>query len=307
MENFVTFKLIILGVLLEALPFILLGSLVSALIHHLVSEETIKKYLPKNRLLGIVMASLMGLVFPVCECAIVPIVRRLIKKGVPLYMGITFMVSVPIVNPVVLFSTFVAFKGFPEIAVLRGIMGLVVAWTLGGILSVLDLTNQEVLLDQPHKTTACGCHEAEPNLVQLQLKTPKRQHPIHEILHHTSVEFYDIGKLLVIGAVLSASFKTFIPRGLMMSFGQNEVLSILAMMAFAFVLSLCSEVDAFIARTFRDMFSTGSVLAFLVLGPMIDVKNYLMLCGSFRRGFVLLLTTLIFTLVFIMSYMTAMV
>lgn len=136
LEKLAVFKLIFLGVIIEALPFILLGSFISSLIHELVSEEKVKKLLPKNPIIGILSASLIGLIFPVCECAIVPIVRRLMKKGVPIYMTIPLMVSVPIINPIVLFSTYVAFQGHPEILWLRAVLGLFVAWTLGFILYI---------------------------------------------------------------------------------------------------------------------------------------------------------------------------
>lgn len=305
MEILATFKIIFLGIVLEALPFILLGSLVSSLIHQFVSEESIKKCLPKHKILGIVMASMMGIVFPICECAIVPIVRRLLKKGVPLYIAITFMISVPIINPIVLFSTFVAFKGFPEIVMLRAFMGLAVAWIVGAILSLLEIENKEVLLPWSSDAPVCGCHDGALPVSQLTTKMPRRQNPIHDVLYHTSVEFYEIGKLLIIGALISAIFKSVIPRDFLMTFGENNSLAIMAMMGFAFILSLCSEVDAFVARSFTGIFSTGSVMAFLVLGPMIDIKNYMILRATFKRSFVLFLTGLLFLLVFVMSFVSS--
>lgn len=307
MELLATFKIIFLGIILEALPFILLGSLISSMIHQFVSEETIKKCLPQNKVLGVLMASMMGIVFPICECAIVPIVRRLLKKGVPLYIAITFMISVPIINPIVLFSTFVAFKGFPEIVMLRAFMGLAVAWIVGAILSYLQVENEEVLLPTSSSVLACGCHENTVAISQLTTNMPKRKNHIHDVLYHTSIEFYEIGKLLIIGALISAIFKSVVPRDFLLTFGENNILSIMAMMGFAFVLSLCSEVDAFVARSFMGIFSTGSVMAFLVLGPMIDIKNYIMLSGTFKKSFVIFFTVVLFVLVFAMSVVTCMV
>lgn len=295
------FKVTFLSIILEAMPFILIGSLISSIINEYVSEQTIQKYLPKNRFFAIVTASFMGLIFPVCECAIVPIIRRLMKKGIPIYVAIPFMVSVPIINPIVLFSTYIAFQGSLELVWMRALMGLVAAWALGLILSFADLKNEELLRSTQSVVSTCGCGEEHHiNLVQFSI-APKRKIPVPSILRHTTSEFYDVGKLLIMGATLSALFKSFVPRALVMGLGQNEIGSILVMMGLAFVLSLCSEADAFIARTFTGVFSTGSILSFLVLGPMIDIKNFMMLSGTFKNRFVTRLTALIFALVFIMS------
>lgn len=115
------------------------------------------------------------------------------------------------------------------------------------------------------------------------------------------MEFYDIGKLLLIGAIISALFKTFVPQQLMTSLSQYNFIAIILMMLFAFILSLCSEVDAFIARTYIDLLPNNAILAFLVLGPMIDIKNYIMLRGTFEKQFVFKLTVTIFALVFVIT------
>lgn len=298
-EKLAMFKLIFLGVIIEALPFILLGSLISSLINEFVSEEKIQKLLPKNPFVGIIMASFMGLIFPVCECAIVPIVRRLMKKGVPVYITIPLMVSVPIVNPVVLFSTYIAFESTPEMVIMRGLMGLMVAWLLGIILYFSGKKNEDVLLSEP-KEINHSCCDPE-SIVFLEVKKKKRTFPIRSVLHHTTAEFYDIGKLLLIGATISALFKIFVPQEMIIMLSQNNGISVILMMLFAFIISLCSEVDAFIARTYMDILPTNAILAFLVLGPMIDIKNYMMLRGSFKKKFVITVTLLIFILVYLIS------
>lgn len=298
-EKLAMFKLIFVGVIIEALPFILLGSLISSLINEFVSEEKIQKLLPKNPFIGIIMASFIGLIFPVCECAIVPIVRRLMKKGVPVYMTIPLMVSVPIVNPVVLFSTYIAFESMPEMVVMRGVMGLMVAWLLGVILYFSGKKNEDVLLKEPKEVSHACCDT--DGIVFLEVKKKKRKLPIKSILHHTTAEFYDIGKLLLIGAAISALFKIFVPQEMIVMLSQNNGISVILMMLFAFIISLCSEVDAFIARTYIDVLPNNAILAFLVLGPMIDIKNFLMLRGTFKKRFVITITLLIFILVFLIS------
>lgn len=301
------FKITFLSVILEALPLILLGSFISSLIHEFVSEEKIRRLLPSNKFLAIVAASFMGIIFPVCECAIVPIVRRLMKKGVPIFVAIPFMVTVPIVNPIVLFSTFIAFNGDWFFVIARGGMGILVAWALGLVLTQLNVPDKALMLPENEQSQDSGCshdhdHNHGPSLVQLQLGPVKKKFPWQSIISHTASEFMDVGRLLILGAFLSALFKSFVSREAIIGLGLNPILSILVMMAIAFVLSLCSEADAFIARTFVGTFSTGSILAFLVLGPMIDIKNYLMLSGTFKHNFVVRLTALIAGFVFAITF-----
>ena len=119
------FTITFVSIFLEAIPFVMIGVIISSIIQMFVSEELLARIIPKNKLVGILIASLMGIIFPVCECAIIPVARRLIKKGLPLYLGITFMLAVPIVNPVTLLSTYYAFAQKPEFVVLRGYIWII--------------------------------------------------------------------------------------------------------------------------------------------------------------------------------------
>ena len=140
------FSTIFLSIIFEGIPFILIGALVSSIIQIFVSEEAIAKIIPKNKFVGVLIASLVGLVFPVCECAIVPITRRLIKKGVPLSIAVTFMLSVPIMNPVVLLSTHYAFMGMSYMVIARAMFGMIGAITIGVLIGILHK-------DSPFKTS----------------------------------------------------------------------------------------------------------------------------------------------------------
>ncbi len=317
------FKVTFLSVLFEALPFILLGSFISSLINEFITEEQIQKFIPKNKILAVLVASFSGLLFPVCECAIIPIMRRLIKKGLPIYVAIPFMVSVPIMNPVVLFSTYIAFHGNIKFAFYRAIMGLVVAWCLGAILSLYRIKEENVLLENfKPSSCACGCNhnhhshehmsfnQTENGFVFSSASVHKKDDKSDGIVwgsvfKHTTSEFFDVGKLLIFGAFLSAMFKSFVPYHIIVSTGQNKILAILVMMMFAFILSLCSEADAFISRTFLGVFDTSAILSFLVLGPMIDIKNYIMLRGTFKKKFSNKLVIIIFGLVFLISFIVS--
>lgn len=304
LQNFITQ---FLSIILEALPFILIGSFISSLIQIFISEETIEKCIPKNTFIAILTASLMGLIFPVCECVIIPIVRRLIKKGVPVYVGITFMLSVPIVNPIVLLSTYYAFQDAPHMVLLRGGVGLIAACIIGYLISLSIDPNESPLIafKNTHEHNSCSCshhnhkHEhSTSSCTHNHCPVENRRYRDYalEVIDHTAAEFYDVGKMLIFGALLSASFKVFISRSVIASIGGNSVLSILIMVLLAFTLSLCSEADAFIARTFMEQFTEGSVLGFLILGPMIDIKNLMMLLGTFKKSFVIRLTLYIFSI-----------
>ncbi|MGZ4123415.1 MAG: permease, partial [Tumebacillaceae bacterium] len=116
------FKSMFISIIIEALPFILVGVVISSLLHVFVSEQTIKKLIPKNPVLGIIAASVLGIIFPICECGMVPAIRRLIQKGMPLYVATTFLLVGPILNPIVFWSTFTAFRHRQELTASR--MGL---------------------------------------------------------------------------------------------------------------------------------------------------------------------------------------
>lgn len=266
------------SIFLEALPFILLGSFISALIEIYISPEILNRLLPRNRFLGVLGASLLGFIFPVCECAVVPITRGLIKKGMPISIAVTFMLAVPIVNPIVLLSTIYAFYGKAYMVLIRAVLGASIAIATGLLVenSVKSAKPIDILKESYNYNCNCGFDHSHR-------KYPFR---ILEALDHTLSEFYDILKYLTLGAMISAAFQSFIPRSLVNSFGSHNVVSVIFMMCFAFIISLCSEADAFVGRTFLNSFTTGSVATFLLLGPMLDIKNSMMLFGSFKKSFV---------------------
>lgn len=270
---------------IEALPFVLLGVFISGLIQIFVTEKMLAKYMPKNRFLAILMATLMGVLFPACECGIVPIVRRLVAKGLPIHVGISFMLTAPIINPVVLFATYVAFGSDWKMVFYRSTVAIIVACCTGLLLSFLFKGNQ--LKD-------CNINIDHFHGLSLRMK-------LGETLRHAVDEFFSVGKYLLFGAFVAASMQTYVKTSTLLEIGHNQYTSSLVMMGLAFILSLCSEADAFIASSFQSTFSVGSLIAFLVLGPMLDVKNTLMLLGAFRIRLVLALICTVSFLVFISS------
>ncbi|HEY9059446.1 MAG TPA: permease [Pseudobacteroides sp.] len=270
---------IFISILMQAFPFLILGVLVSSIIQVFVSREMVIKYFPKSKAASFLAAILGGLFFPVCDCAIVPVATRLVKKGVPLYAAVTFMLAAPIVNPIVIASTLYAFPGQPHIAFYRIYLGVAIAVASG--LTFLFFPGNEKKLLTGGNSLLCSCTYCS----SVGNKGGAAE-KISAIFKHAGEEFFDVGRFLVIGALLTSIFQVAIPKDLLLEVGNSGVVSLVIMMAAAVILSVCSSSDAFIARSFANQFSMGSVMGFLVLGPMIDIKNVLMLLGNFNKRFV---------------------
>lgn len=323
LQNFST---VLISIILETMPFILLGAFISSLIQVFVSEETITKIIPKNQFMGLLVAASIGLIFPVCECAIIPIARRLIKKGVPVGIAVTFMLAVPIVNPIVLLSTYYAFYNKPIFVLIRGGFGFFAAILIGYLVGWIEDGKNPLKVSTSTITDhndSCGCgyehdhdHDHFNHYAKLQsrkLKNLPNHKPIQDfnrikkkrsskfsaVIEHTSSEFYDIGKYLTFGAIISAAFQTFVSRGNILAVGYDKNLSVIVMILFAFIISLCSEADAFVARSFMGQFTSGSIAAFLLFGPMLDIKNTLMLNSTFKKRFTFQLIVIIFMVCFL--------
>ncbi len=279
---------IFLSIVLEAIPFILLGVFVSALIQTFVSEEWIQRYIPKNAIAALIPAALLGAIFPICECAIVPIVRRLIKKGMPLHVGVVFLIGAPILNPVVFASTYYAFQANLEIVYARMGLAFVLSIIIGFLL-YLVFKNRDQL--RWTKEELVGRTREETPLVNV--------NKWKATLYHASDEFFEMGKYLILGAFIASLFQTFLDRSVLQTIGSNEITSPMVMMAFAYVLSLCSEADAFVAASFGGTFTAGSIIAFLVYGPMLDLKNTIMLFAYFKARFVIVFMIVVTIVVFL--------
>jgi uncharacterized membrane protein YraQ (UPF0718 family) len=290
-KTFLQLNTIFLSMIMEAIPFVLVGVLVSGLIQSFITERWIARIMPKNRFLASLFGCSVGILFPSCECGIVPITRRLLNKGVPLNAGIAFMLTGPIINPIVLFSTYIAFGNDWKVVAIRA--GLAFAVALAVSMSVALLFPVLPLRVNEQQIAAAS------ELPIIASKRPPLFARLGFVLSHAVDEFFSVGKYLVFGAFIAASMQTFIPTASLLHLGSNPVMSSLVMIGLAFTMSLCSEADAFIASSFRSTFSMGSLSAFLVFGPMIDIKNTLMLVGAFRSKFVVVLISLVtfFTLI----------
>ena len=274
---------IFISILIEALPFILLGVIISGIIQIFVTDEMMAKAIPKNKFGAIVLASVIGALFPACECGIVPITRRLMAKGVPLYAAIPFMLTGPIINPVVLFATFVAFGNDWKIMIERGVVAFLVSLTVGLILAFQFKTPQ--VKNEIHVHTA----------------SKKMSEKIGDALKHTIDEFFSVGKFVIIGGLIAAAMQTYVKTSTLIALGHGVVSSNVVMMGLSYILSLCSSADAFIASSFRSTFNDSAIIAFLVFGPMFDIKNTLMMLSQFKTKFVFSLFAYVFILVLVLS------
>jgi uncharacterized membrane protein YraQ (UPF0718 family) len=296
--NLQTFKTMFISIVLEAIPFVLLGVILSAILQVFVSEQLIQRLIPKNPILGILFACAMGIIFPVCECGMIPVVRRLMRKGMPVYVAVVFILTGPIINPVVYAATYMAFRTHPEVAYSRMGLAFLVASSIGIIV-------YKTVKKSPLRLSTASLHNnvSNPTHGHTHEHSHEHSHPnkISSTLSHAAEEFFEMGKYLMFGAILTALIQTFVVRESLVAVGQGPLSSHLFMMGFAYILSLCSTSDAFIASSFFNTFTKGSLLTFLVLGPMLDFKSTLMLLSVFKKKFVLMLSLLIAVLVFIGS------
>jgi uncharacterized membrane protein YraQ (UPF0718 family) len=296
--NIQTFKAIFIGITLQAFPFILLGVILSSLLQVFVPDSFVQRLIPRNPFLGAIVASGLGIIFPICECGMVPVARRLIRKGFPLYAGIIFLLAGPIINPVVYSATLMAFRSNPSIAYSRMALAFVVATVAGLIVYKWIRSNpmKEPIVAQEHR------HSYEISTEKGVIRSKFLQ-----TFDHAASEFFDMGKYLIFGAFITAILQTFVPRRIIVDIAASDIGSNLFMMGFAYILSICSTADAFVASSFAATFPSGSLLAFLVFGPMLDVKSTLMLLSVFRARFVLKLTVIVATLVAISSYLAGII
>ncbi len=281
-EAAATFTTIFLGIFIEAAAFLLLGTLASGLVDVYVSADQIRRYVPRGAVRGVLVGAVLGFFFPVCECGVVPLTRRLFRKGLPVPAGLTFLLAAPVINPIVIASTIAAF-GVGRVLFLRLGLTLLIAAVVG-LLFALERRPERLLRPAAWPPMAGG--SGLPNPVVLTAPPlPRRdwRADLRRALTIAVDEFFEMGAFLVAGAVLAALLQTVLPQAALLALGTGPVLSVLALITLAVVLSICSTVDAFIALSFAGTFTTGSLVAFLVFGPMVDLKSILMYLTIFRR------------------------
>jgi uncharacterized membrane protein YraQ (UPF0718 family) len=265
-----TFGVIFTSIVVEALPFILLGAAASAAIAVFVPAGAFTRLAALPTPVQVPAAALAGFAMPVCECGSVPVARRLILRGVNPSAGIAFMLAAPILNPIVLASTWVAYGAAGkalEMTVARAGLGLLVAISAGALIGRQGAALMRMAGDAQHDHVHSGRRPAA-------------------FVEHLTSDFLFMGRFLVLGAAVAALLQTAVPQDWLSSVADQQVIGALALMGMAIALSLCSEADAFVAVSFTA-FPLGSQLAFLVLGPVVDAKLAVLYGATFRRRFTL--------------------
>ena len=299
-----------LGIFIEAVPFLLLGSLTSGLIESFVKREDIIRLIPGNRLGAALGGAFLGLAFPVCECGVVPVTRRLFSKGMPLPMGIAFLLAAPFMNPIVFASTYIAF-GIGPVFIGRFVITVVVAVSVALIIGVFARKGsvlKPLAMADVHEARSHHDHDHDHEHAHDHLHDHNDHHHKHDhappglpdkLLHAVQVasdEFFEMGRFLIVGSALAALMQTLVPQESLLALGTGNVLSVVFMQALAYILSVCSTVDSFLALAFVNTFTTGSIISFLSFGPMVDIKSTLMFTGVFKRRIVLYLILLPFVM-----------
>ncbi|MEY3870247.1 MAG: permease [Microcoleaceae cyanobacterium] len=333
-----------LSLLVEAIPFLLLGVLFSGILLCFINERKLVTLLPRHPVLGALVGSVMGCFFPVCECGNVPVARRLLMQGVAAPVAIGFLLAAPTINPIVIWATWTAFRDQPEIVIFRVLFSLIIATFLGWVFSVQ--TDLKPIL-QPAIARLLPIHESSGNEAQLatvsgspllqsgtfilgqpggpmrlesiplwqvesgmidddktadsSLFLPPTSARLRALLNSMVQEFRDLGGVLVLGSAIAAAIQVLTPREWILALGQGPVSSIIAMLILASVVSICSTVDSFFALSFASTFTSGSLLAFLVFGPMIDIKGIGLMLSIFQPRAVIYLVFLAAQLTFLMT------
>jgi uncharacterized membrane protein YraQ (UPF0718 family) len=257
------FATIFVAIVLQSVPFLALGVTVSAAIGTFVPPGLLPRLLPKRPAAAVPVGALAGVALPGCECGSVPIARRLVDRGAPAAAALAFLLSAPAINPVVLVATAVAFPGQPEMVLGRFLASLLAAATVGWVWVRMGRDDLLLARKDPH------------------VHADSRALAFVQIAQH---DFLNAGGFLIIGAAIAAAFQTVIPREVLTTVSGNGVLAVLALAVLAVLMAICSEADAFIAASLKQ-FSPTAQLAFMTVGPMVDVKLIALQVGTFGRGF----------------------
>ncbi len=302
------------SVLWEAMPFIVLGALIAGILEEFLPQQALTRILPKSVLPAVMIGALLGLVFPMCECGIVVVMRRLLRKGLPLSCCVAYMLGGPIINVVVIFSTWVAFQPHrigPEMVGLRVGLGFIVACVTGLIVQLQYRKYGNSLLtpvaaprDVPTPVASRPVANqpipmpndptAETTTDPISPIEPPRKAIMDRLGNISSTalhDFVDITVFLILGAVLAAIAKQQIGADRIDSLSREQpLIAIPAMMLLAVLMCLCSEADAFVAASFTNMHISAKT-AFLVLGPMVDLKLLMMYTRVFRPRLIVTIVT----------------
>ena len=290
-----------LSVLLEGIPFLLLGSLISGLVDAFVSPERLAKILPKNPVAAVCASGLLGLLFPMCECGSVVVIRRFLRKGLPVGCAVSYMLGAPIVSPIVALSTYAAFRGqHPlEMTILRLGMGFLIAVAVGLVMQRIPST--AILQDGVIGVASTSSPRSGFRIAAMgdssAPEEPTFANKLMRALYAAATDFLDFAVFFVIGAAITSILGTAVHRSVLDPIASNPPLAIFGSMGVAAALALCSTTDAFNGAKSFPAFPMGAKLGFLVFGPMVDLKLYWLYGLLFKRRTVALLSLSLFVVI----------
>ncbi|MBV7363563.1 permease [Actinomycetaceae bacterium TAE3-ERU4] len=261
---FQAWQAILVSIVLQALPFLILGALLSALISAFLPQSVFERLRPKKKFMEIPVAAVGGMALPACECASVPIAGSLMRRGVTPAAALTFLLAAPAINPVVLVATAVAFSSNPKMVWARFLASLLAALIVGWVWLSWGKSNNPKI-----------------ERIRLNLSANKPADKFRETFIH---DFLQAGGFLVFGAMIAAFLKVSLSQSFFQYLETYPFLTVGLMAVLAIIMSLCSEADAFVAASFTTLSPTAQ-LVFLVVGPMVDIKLFAMQSGAFGTRF----------------------
>ena len=279
MARIATIWAIFQGLLIEALPFLFIGVLIAGLARWIAPGGRWLQRLPDQPIFAPLSGAALGFALPACECGNVPVARRLLAGGASMGSALGFLFAAPVLNPIVLASTWAAFPDQPWLIAARPLGALLVAVVLSGVLQRLpegQLLERSLLAERRLSQPLAEASLLERKSGVLGTPPPPRAEPsrpsLRTVLEHSTREFLNLAVLLILGSLIAATVQTLLPRSWLLAVGGAPTLSILSLMLMAVVISVCSSVDAFLALGFAAQITPGALLAFLVLGPVVDLK-----------------------------------
>lgn len=275
LQDFLTLTL---SVVVEATPFLILGIITSSLIRRFLPPSRLLKILPKQPIVRRALISISGMALPVCECGNVPVARSLLASGFKPADVISFLFAAPILNPITIITTMTAFSFEPRMVWWRVIFALLIVQITALIVSFMK---EDKVINSAFQKY-CENHANERSA--------------RSIISSARNEFWQLFTMLVVGAMIAAAIQIFVPRSIINALGTDPIFSVIAMISLGFVVSICSSIDAFFALAYANTFTIGSLLSFLLAGPMIDIKLIMLMKTTFTTRFIAIVMTIIFIL-----------
>lgn len=292
-----SFSTIFLSILIEAIPFVLLGAVISSAIQLFLPSGWILNRFSEKKYSSFLFASIAGLFVPICDCGTVPIVSGLLKKGTPFPQTMTFWLASSAVNPIVLIAVYYAFPDQPYLILIRAITGILIAVLTGMVLSISHIDTKNVI-KEISRTQNIGSDLLELNHEGMSGK-------LKAVMKGARFEFFRVIKYLIIGAMVSSVIQTAVPQAMRGFLSNNVILQLIVMIAAAVFMSTCSTSNAFIGRSFLRSIGVMPVMLYIVLGPMLDFKNMLMLSEVIKKRYLLLLAVMVSLIGYILFFILA--